>query len=680
VVALNGPTGSPSVRKDAAWSTAGLIIVSGLLFTYVTLRASLIPITWDEAYNYLEFTRKGALFPTHFRAMTANHHHLNTWLTYLTTVVGGVSEITLRLPALAAHLLFLYFTARFCLELSSGLLRVAAFIVLNANPYVLDFFGLARGYGLAYGLLAGSLWYLYRFFRTDLRARYGTASLALASLAVTAHLTLIHFLLSLTVVVLLATTLTAPAGAGTSHRVAHALKVNVAGLTIVGLVLLPAAFVIRGLRAAGAFFYGGSTSFWRDTVLGIFSGLLYDKPYALPLGTSPGAGSFPLSHLLGILAMLLMAAALGTSIRSVTRYRSPQHLFLPALVALVSACALASIIQHHLLGVPYLQRRTGMYLLLVVAFVLVMVADGTRRTPWRHALPVLALLMSLHLVNCLNLTYAVEWKPAADVPDMLGDIAATTRATHGGGGRPIVLGVNLEFEAPVNFYRLVDRLTWLNVADRKMKSHPLSDFYLYSEADMRGIAADSLVVLHTYPLSRSRLLRRRIEPAGHAIGFARTLDFDAPADSLTTVRATSGETAYSGTRSGVTDEHHRRSGAITHTPAVGPGTADRSLINVKAMVWMRSVRNATAQLVVVFERNDRPYSWQTMSVQDGVHRPRTWLPVQFTAFVPPHVRQGDRVSVYLENRQGRVHVDDLAMRWVTATWPPPAARPPTAGH
>jgi hypothetical protein len=464
--------------------------------------------------------------------------------------------------------------------------------------------------------------------------------------------------------------------------VAHALKVNTAGLAIVGLVLPPAAFVIRGLRAAGAFFYGGSTSFWRDTVLGIFSGLLYDKPYALPLGTSPGAGSFPLSHLLGILAMLLMVAALWTSIRSVTRDRSPRHLFLPALVALVSACALASIIQHHLLGVPYLQRRTGMYLLLLGAFVLVTVADGKERTSraWRYALPFLALLMSLHLVNCLNLTYAVEWKPAADVRDMLGDLAATTKATHGGGDRPIVLGVNLEFEAPVNFYRLVDRLTWLNVADRKMKSHPLSDFYLYSEADWRAVAADSLVVLRTYPLNRSRLLRRRIEPAGYEIGFARTLDFDAPADSLTTVRATSGETAYSGTRSGMTDEHHRRSGAITYTPAIGPGTADRSLIDVKAMIWMRSVRNATAQLVVVFQRNGHTYSWQTMSVQDGVDRPRTWLPVQFTAFVPRNVRQGDQVSVYLENRQGGVHVDDLEMRWVTAVWPPPAARPPTAGH
>jgi len=98
------------------------------------------------------------------------------------------------------------------------------------------------------------------------------------------------------------------------------------------------------------------------------------------------------------------------------------------------------------------------------------------------------------------------------------------------------------------------------------------------------------------------------------------------------------------------------------------------------MIRMQSLRNATAQLVVVFQRNDRAYSWQTMSVQDGVRRTRTWVPVRFTAFVPPSVRQGDRVSVYLENRQSPVYVDDLEMRWITATWPAPASPDPTGRH
>jgi hypothetical protein len=138
---------------------------------------------------------------------------------------------------------------------------------------------------------------------------------------------------------------------------------------------------------------------------------------------------------------------------------------------------------------------------------------------------------------------------------------------------------------------------------------------------------------------------------------------------MTTLEATSEAVAFSGRRSGMTDEHHRRSGRITYTPDVTRDAAERSLVVVEAMVWMQSWRNATAQVVVAFERNKEPYSWQTLTLQDGVRRARAWSPVKLIAFVPPDVRPGDRVSVKLENKRDLVYIDDLKMRWITAVWP-----------
>jgi hypothetical protein len=43
--------------------------------------------------------------------------------------------------------------------------------------------------------------------------------------------------------------------------------------------------------------------------------------------------------------------------------------------------------------------------------------------------------------------------------------------------------------------------------------------------------------------------------------------------------------------------------------------------------------------------------------------------VKLTAFVPPDVRQGDRVSVYLENKPDLVYIDDLEVRWIMAVGP-----------
>ena len=655
-----GSTPDGGGAKSLAW----LALLSCLLFAYAAARAALVPITWDEAFSYLEFTRKGLLLPFGpVRAMAANNHYLNTWLTYLSTGGLGPSELTLRLPALAAYVLFLYYTARLCNELSSPLLRVSAFVVLNGNPYVLDFFSLSRGYAFAHALLAGSLWYLYRFFQTDLEVRYSRASLALAILAVAAHLTLVHFLISLTVVIVLTTALCAPAGLGVLQRASYAVRMNGLGLVAVGLALVPAAFVIDKLRDVRSLFYGG-TSFWHDTILDLFDASLYEKAYPALLGSWLGTPSLPLNGLLGALAMLVMAVALRVSIRRVTRRTRPGDLFLPAVVLLLCFCVLALVAQHHLLGVLYLKRRTGMYLLLLGAFVLVLLADAMTRASrkWRYSLPAIAILVTLHLLNCLNLGYALEWKQDADVKRMLADIAATNERTPGEERRTI-LGVNLEFEAPVNFYRLVDGLTWLNPADRRMKRHPLSDFYLYTESDWEAASADSFVVLKTYPLSNSRLLRRKSRPSHYTVGFERTLDFDAPADSMTTLETTSEGPAFSGRRSGLTDDRHRRSGGISYTPDLGRDAAERSLVLVEAMVWMKSVRNATARVVVAFERGGQPYSRQALTLQDVAPRAQAWSPVRLTAFVPPDARQGDRVSVYLGNRRDPVYVDDLELRW-----------------
>src|SRR5262249_56408034 len=179
-----------------AKATLTMFISSCLLFAYVAVRAFLVPITWDEAYNYLEFTRQGILLPLRFPPMAANNHYLNSWLTYLTTGLLGVSEISLRLPTLAAYILFLYYTARLCNELSSPLQRVSAFVVLNGNPYLLDFFSLSRGYGISYGLLAGSLWYLYRFLRAALPGTYCQAGPGFAPPFRSTPLTRIPFSLS----------------------------------------------------------------------------------------------------------------------------------------------------------------------------------------------------------------------------------------------------------------------------------------------------------------------------------------------------------------------------------------------------------------------------------------------------------------------------------------------------
>jgi hypothetical protein len=186
-------------------------------------------------------------------------------------------------------------------------------------------------------------------------------------------------------------------------------------LVLVGLSLVPAAFVIRKLRRAHAFFYGGTTGFWHDTVLGTLNASLYEQD-------NPG----PLVSWLGGLVVLLTTIAIAVSVRSVRRRSDARDLYLPALVFLVTSCALASVVQHQLLGVLYLWSRTGTYLLVLTAFILVVLAGRLSRTssPWRYVLPAAAAAATANLVSSLNLTSVLEWKETADVKRMLADGAA----------------------------------------------------------------------------------------------------------------------------------------------------------------------------------------------------------------------------------------------------------------
>jgi hypothetical protein len=118
-----------------------------LLSVYVFSRAYQTSITHDEALSYQIIKGDEAL------KGTANHHPLNTWLMSASFRLFGNSELALRLPNLLGFVLYL-FSCFF-------LLRYAPFWItwcvslplLLFIEYLLEFFGIARGYGLSVGLM-----------------------------------------------------------------------------------------------------------------------------------------------------------------------------------------------------------------------------------------------------------------------------------------------------------------------------------------------------------------------------------------------------------------------------------------------------------------------------------------------------------------------------------------------
>jgi hypothetical protein len=126
------------------------------IFVYIILRAINLSFTHDESLSFQ------IIMGDKDFAGTANNHLLNSLLMKISSTVFGTSELALRLPNLLAFILYGSFCFRILDKYKNTILIFTGLAVLLLNPFLIEFFSLARGYGLALGFAMGSLYYLIK--------------------------------------------------------------------------------------------------------------------------------------------------------------------------------------------------------------------------------------------------------------------------------------------------------------------------------------------------------------------------------------------------------------------------------------------------------------------------------------------------------------------------------------
>jgi hypothetical protein len=646
-------------RSSASGKTGILLfILSGLLMLYVCVRAYCLAITWDEAYCYLEFCRKGLFSPFYFSGISANNHLLNTWLIYLTSSLFGVSEFTLRLPNVLAYLLFLFYTAKISSRFSSHLLRISSFLILNLNPYLVDFFSLSRGYGLSYGFLAGSVWYLYLFVKSNFQKKYSLRSLIFAMIAVIAYLALIHFAIALVIIIFLTDFLFTNKELSFLKRFFSVLKKNRVAALLFLIFLAIVILRITGLKNADALFYGGTSGFWNDTVVTVFERSLYGIHYPDYF-----------KYLLSSLALSVSIIAFYSSVKMIYKKKySHEKVYFLFLFFLFVYCSLISVLQHHIFQTPYLTNRTALFLLVLFLFVFVFLLNeiAGEKKILKFILPVICLLSGIHFYNSFNLKYVLEYNLNADTKAMIHDIDSLKKEFP-----PekfsMDVGVSYDFLESVNYYRCVYNLSWLNLADKSRQLDPVNDFYLFTKNDFRKAHRDSFLVIKTYPLFKSMLLKKKYKPSHYTICLSKKLDFESSSDSMPLAHATS-PGCFSGKTSGFTDEKNEYSDGISYKIDLSKTPAKNSIVMIKAMVWMEQLSNTDAGIVVSFENKNKIYDWHLAHVVDFAPKPGEWFPVYITGYIPEEVQQDDLLMIYLWNKNSPVNIDDIEMRWISGVY------------
>lgn len=288
-------------------------------------RAATQSLAGDEALTFHWFLRDAG-WRDLFTRYNANHHVLHSLLAKASISLLGNSEFALRVPALAAGLLYLIAACRLCLRLLPGWLPFAATLAaLCLNPLVLDFLSCARGYGLA---VAALLWALEELIRDRAGEPFRPVRLGLWSAAA------------------VGANLTAATGVAAIYAVLGVFRLA----TRRSLLPVLASFALALLLTAALLWMPLSRASWADFYAGTKTVAESFQSLIAPFAPAPSRPEW----LWAAAALLTVACGAGMA-----RGSAPQAA--PVFVLLL--CLAALYLGHRWMNIPLPVNRTGLYLI-----------------------------------------------------------------------------------------------------------------------------------------------------------------------------------------------------------------------------------------------------------------------------------------------------------------------------
>ncbi len=215
------------------------------------------------------FTHDESLTSTYFLEgstkwiLTANNHWLNTILSYFTFQLFGSSELALRLPNVLSFLIYCYFLYKLIIERSTNIIfTILPIIFLMLNPFLIDFFSLSRGYGLAIAFFSGSLYYFLKFHE-EKNNNILIKGLFLSILTIYANYSFLIPIFTLQLVYLIYIL--------TEKGKQNFSKKHFLFFSIEIILLFPALINIFLLKRNNQLYYGGTSNIIEDTLLSLFN-------------------------------------------------------------------------------------------------------------------------------------------------------------------------------------------------------------------------------------------------------------------------------------------------------------------------------------------------------------------------------------------------------------------------
>lgn len=455
-------------------------ILLGTAFLYTVLRAWSLPITHDEALTYLSHAR-GSFFDIFFytHRFKPNNHLLNTLLVKVSVNTFGLSELSIRLPALLGHALYLAGIYKLLDIFLKKHVLIAGLVILAFNPFFLELFATGRGYALALGLSVWGIYFLLRFMQHErgnaADIRWGFALLALAA---TGSFSFLHLFLAAFLWLL---------------GLSFARKQSLLKHTLPGFGLVAATCVypsITMLFLSNEYIDGTTQQgFWQGTVLSLVQDFLYAQPYAQ-----------------GWAILLLQWAVAMTVIAAVLLTMKGRDRLLTAALSWLAGCCVLVLLEGVLTKAGFVAGRTALYFMLLFALVFVLAA--------RPLLPAVAAVVFAHFLSCINFEDYHLQNYCKPVPKVLEYIVNDRRGQELG-PRSVRIGAHRLYTPMLNFYILKDDVRWLAFLPYHPDLNEDYDYYLLSpesaehnkqlQEDLQKVSKKNLKTVMAFPAPKSYL-------------------------------------------------------------------------------------------------------------------------------------------------------------------------------
>lgn len=463
-------------------SLAGFVI-------YLCLRITGIPITHDEAGTILNFSTQPVWDIVTFKDPVPNNHILHTLLVKACTWIFGYGEFACRLPNLVGGIMYWIFGSLVLLKITgqSWGWTLVGLTFLIANPYLIEFFGLARGYGLSIAWMMLSLCLLIR-----VPGKHLNASLVCAAIAVYINLTLLHFFIPLFILVL----------ALQINRTGGRLGTNL-GIPVLVFILLLSCIGLPVARMVKTdqFQFWGTSGFYTDTYMPLLKSSLLGKHYF---------GDATVQIMAWVVGIVTLLVGYGL-IRLLVRTKWSAILLAEfQLGYLFIATIVYNLLQNLVFKIPFLNARTALlfYPLFVLAAFSMFIRINMNRK-WKVALilPVLALAL-WHIRTGYNLHSSYEWWFDGDNKKVMKAIVED-KPDHPAEGKP-VLKCNWIFQPSLTYYSKVYYKEVVSPPpySKTVDTSSLADYYYITSEDKNDWFDRNYTVLKSFAWDSRYLMKK----------------------------------------------------------------------------------------------------------------------------------------------------------------------------